>query len=224
MQVGYSGKLPAYGDFVQGGGSLRACQRWSDWAESGLAASRDISGFADTFLTSPIWRFAVSADVFGEEPVAGVFCPSMDKVGRLFPFAIMARLEEGIEPVAACGALVPWFERLEEAVLAALDPGATVEALLRAIEDPAPLPGNGARPGLRAAASIAPLPVTPDGLPVLDPATGLDLSPEAEPDPGDGAWIALGGIDADAQGVVQYGTATDALFARLVTGGDAHGI
>ncbi len=221
MQIGYTGKLPAYGDFVQGGGSLRACQKWSEWAESGLAACRGHAGFADTFLTSPIWRFAVADHVFGDAPVAGVFCPSMDKVGRLFPFAVVTELTEGVTPMAACGALTPWFERVEAAVLAALDPEATTDALARAIDDPAPLRGKGTAHQLASTPGIGPLSVNAEGEPIADTGMDLDLSDD-EPQAGDGAWIALGGIDGSAQGVTQYGTATDALFARLVTGGDAH--
>jgi len=221
MQVGYTGKLPAYGDFLQGGGSLRACQKWSEWAESGLAACRDHAGFADTFLTSPIWRFAVADQVFGEVPVAGVFCPSMDKVGRLFPFAVVTELPEGVTPIAACGTLTPWFERVEAAMLAALDPAATTDALARAIDDPAPLRGSNAPQRLASTPGIGRLSVSPEGEPIVEGGMDLDLSDD-EPPTGDGAWIALGGTDGAAQGVTQYGMATNDLFARLVTGGDAH--
>lgn len=223
MQVGYTGKLPAYGDFIQGGGSLHACKTWNAWAESGLATTRDAANFADTFLTSPIWRFAVAANVFGPTPVAGVFCPSMDKVGRLFPFAVICDLPEGVSPVSACTALGPWFDRLEAAVLAALDPTATINDLTSALADPDPIRGNGATLALASTPEIFDLAVTPEGEPIAPEGDPLDLSDE-DPDEGDGAWITLGGIDASAHGVMQRGVATDALFARLVTGGNADGV
>lgn len=224
MQVGYAGKLPAYGDFVQGGASVHACKAWSDWAERGLSAARDTvgGGFPDMFLTSPIWRFAVAEHVFGPNPVAGVFCPSMDKVGRLFPFAVLSDLPAGVLPMPACLALGPWFDRIEAAVLAALDTSARIEDLTAAISDPDPLRPNGDGRTLAATPGLSGLSVSPTGEPIQGDGDLLDLSEHEEPD-ADGAWITLGGIDDDAWGVMQYGIATDALFARLVTGGDAHG-
>jgi len=223
MQVGYTGKLPAYGDFVQGGGSLQSCKGWSAWAESGLAAARDVAGFHDIFLTSPIWRFAVSAGVFGDTPVAGVLCPSMDKVGRLFPFAIMAELPIGVAPLTACSALGPWFDTLEASMLAALDPTATLEDLAHSISDPTPIQAVEIATPLSPTPSLSELSVTAEGEPATAATDPLDLSDD-EPDQCDGVWINLGGVDADPHGIIQHGVATDVLFSRLVTGGDSHGL
>lgn len=216
MRIGYTGKLPGYGDFLQGGGALEACKTWSAWAESGLAATRDTAGFHDTFLTSPIWRFAVAGGVFGNAPVAGAFCPSMDKVGRLFPFAVMSELEPGVAPIPACLAQGDWFDRLEATILAALDPEARVEDLAASLPDPAMMNGHASASPLSGLSDFAELPVSPEGEP-LTGADDLDLS-ESPSDDADGAWITLGGIDSDAVGIVQRGAATNALFARLVTG------
>lgn len=218
MQVGYTGKLPAYGDFVQGGGSLQACKSWSAWAEDGLAHVRDTPGFHDVFLTSPIWRFSVAAEVFSSAPVAGVFCPSMDKVGRLFPFAVLTELQKGVSPRSASTALGPWFDSLEASVLSALDPAATTDELSHSIPEAQPLTAV-AEPGrLAETASFSALAVTAAGEPAAAEADPLDLSDE-EPEDSDGIWITLGGIDAGAEGVAQRGTATSQLFRRLVTGG-----
>ena len=217
MQVGYTGKLPAYGDFVQGGGSLHACKNWSVWAEGGLAAAKQTPGFHDIFLTSPIWRFAVAADVFAPTPVAGVFCPSMDKVGRLFPFAVMTELSMGVSPLPACSALGPWFDALEASVLSALDPNATVDDLSHSIADPDPLKAMTAPSALASRTSFTPLTVTPEGEPIPAETDPLDLS-DNEPEANDGVWITLGGIDAGAEGLAQHGAATSDLFSRLVTG------
>lgn len=224
MQAGYAGKLPAYGDFVEGGGSVRARQDWSAWAERGLAAARDRvgGGFPDIFLTSPIWRFAVADGVFGAAPVAGVFCPSMDKVGRLFPFSVVVDLPQGVSPMAACAALGPWFDQMEAAVLAALDASATLEGLSGQMTDPDPIRGSESAQLIAQAARLSPLNVTPEGAPILDGGDALDLS-DAEPEQGDGLWITLGGMDDGARGIMQHGAADDTLFATLVTGDAAHG-
>jgi len=222
MQVGYTGKLPAYGDFVQGGGSLQACKNWSAWAEGGLAVARETPGFADVFLTSPIWRFSVAADVFAAAPVAGVFCPSMDKVGRLFPFAVLTELPAGVSPVAACTALGPWFDRLEASVLTALDPSATTDDLNHSIADPDPMSATSSgSPPLSTTDSFTSLAVSAEGEPTTVESDPLDLSDD-EPEISDGVWITLGGIDAGAEGVSQSGAATSQLFSRLVMGEATH--
>lgn len=223
MPISYTGKLPAYGDFVEGGGALHACKAWNEWAERGLNAVRSTAGFHDTFLTSPIWRFAVAGDVFSPSPVAGVFCPSMDKVGRLFPFAVLTDLASGVSPLAACTALGGWFDEVEAAVLAALDPAATLEGMMQTISEPAPFqPCAAARP-LASTPGFDALSVTMEGEPIATMGDPLDLSDDPS-DLDDGVWITLGSIDADAHGIVQHGAATDALFARLVTGGEAHDV
>lgn len=225
-QAGYTGKLPAYGDFVEGGGALKARQGWSAWAERGLSAARDRSGggFPDIFLTSPIWRFAVAGGVFGPEAAAGVFCPSMDKVGRLFPFAALAEFPAGVSPMAAATALDEWFERLETAILSALDPAATLEGLTATLTDPPRLRAGDPKPVTNGATSIAPLPVDEHGAPAIDDGFSLDLDDIGpETSDGDGVWITLGGIDAPARGYTQTGQANDSLFSVLITGEAAHG-
>lgn len=221
MQISYTGKLPAYGDFVQGGSALDACKTWNDWAERGLSSVRSTPGFHDIFLTSPIWRFAVAGGVFSQAPVAGVICPSMDKVGRLFPFAVLTDLSSGVSPLAACTALGTWFDEVEAAVLAALDPEATVEGLVQSISEPTPMRAPETTRPLADEPSFHPLNVTMEGEPIAGIDDALDLSDDPS-DMDDGVWITLGSIDSDAHGIVQHGVATDALFARLVTGGEAH--
>ena len=224
-QAGYTGKLPAYGDFVEGGGALRVRQGWSAWAERGLSLARERTGggFPDLFLTSPIWRFAVADGVFGESAAAGVFCPSMDKVGRLFPFAAVAELPPGIAPLAATTALDGWFERLESLVLAALDPAATLEAFEASLPDPPGMRGGDARPVTNGDGGIAPLPVDALGAPVVDESMSLDLEEDGpEPPASDGVWITLGGVDLPARAFTQTGAASDSLFSVLITGETAH--
>lgn len=226
MQTGYTGKLPAYGDFVEGGGALRARQAWSAWAERGLSAARAQgqggNGFADTFLTSPIWRFAVADGVFGETAAAGVFCPSMDKVGRLFPFAAIAELPGGVAPLAAVAGLAEWFERVETLILNALDPEATLETFSAHLADPPALQGGAARP-LSQGGGISPLRVDSNGAPVAEDTMSLDLDGDGlEAEAGDGVWITLGGVDTPSRGYTHTGAAQEGLLLVLITGETAH--
>uniref|UniRef100_UPI0013C2CB68 type VI secretion system-associated protein TagF n=1 Tax=Pseudomonas viridiflava TaxID=33069 RepID=UPI0013C2CB68 len=57
----------------------------------------------DAYLVSPLWRFAVPANLLGSQPVAGVMMPSIDRVGRYFPLTIACLLPaDAAEDFHAC--------------------------------------------------------------------------------------------------------------------------
>jgi type VI secretion system protein ImpM len=119
---GYHGKLLAKGDFVTRRLPRGFLDPWDAWLQDVVGGSRTRMGDAwlDAYLTSPIWRFALSAGLCGESAAAGVLMPSVDRVGRYFPLTIVAMLAEGVDllamPVAAAG----WFGKAEELVRSAL--------------------------------------------------------------------------------------------------------
>jgi type VI secretion system protein ImpM len=96
VDVGYYGKLPSHGDFLRRRVSDRFVSAWDGWLQACLAASRAALGerWLDVYLTSPAWRFACGAGACGPRPVIGVMVPSVDRVGRYFPLAIIAELPE----------------------------------------------------------------------------------------------------------------------------------
>jgi len=144
--VGWFGKLPSRGDFVGAGGPPALFAAWRDWCRPGLAAVARGGGPAeDAFLTAPFRRLAVSAGVFGPHGALGVACPGADRAGRLFPLFVAAErrdLDAADEAAleAALAAAEDWAEIVETALLGALDPAASPEALSRALP-PAPGPG-----------------------------------------------------------------------------------
>ena len=96
--AGFYGKLPALGDFVGRRLGRDFVTPWDDWLQLSMAASRNQLGDAwlDTYLTSPLWRFVLSAGVCGEEARAGVLMPSVDRVGRNVPLALVTTLPAGV--------------------------------------------------------------------------------------------------------------------------------
>jgi type VI secretion system protein ImpM len=94
---------------------------WDCWVSAGLAASREAMGSAwqPAWMEAPIWRFTAAAGLFGEQPMSGVWMPSVDRAGRMFPLLIAVECE-----VAA-----DWFALAEAAGLAALDEDLEPEAL-----------------------------------------------------------------------------------------------
>ena len=90
---------------------------------SHVAASRERlgDGWLDLYLTAPMWRFFVQPGVLDEQPVGGVLFPSVDRVGRHFPFTVFARLPRRCVGLVVADRCAAWFERVEDLVLAHLE-------------------------------------------------------------------------------------------------------
>lgn len=132
LSVGFFGKLPSVGDFVRrrvGDGIVTA---WDAWLQESIASSRELLGdrWLELYLTAPMWRFVAPAGVLDDLPVAGILFPSVDRVGRYFPFTVFARLPERSSGLVVADRCAPWFERIEDLVLAQLeDEGHTVDEI-----------------------------------------------------------------------------------------------
>ena len=132
LSVGFFGKLPALGDFVRRRVDDGIVDRWDAWLQEAIASSRETLGerWLDLYLTAPMWRFFATEGVLDDLPVAGVLFPSVDRVGRYFPFTVFARLPEHSSGLVVADRCAPWFDRIEDLVLAQLDDeGHTVDEI-----------------------------------------------------------------------------------------------
>ncbi len=149
LAVGFYGKLPELGDFVQRALRSDFISVWDQWAQQCLDTSRAALGdeWLDAYLTSPLWRFALPSGLAGPHCYAGVMVPSVDSVGRYFPLTIAAALSDHALPLPALLDNVRWFQQVEAIVHGVLDsqitdPDALASALgetrtlLRATMDP----------------------------------------------------------------------------------------
>ncbi len=120
---GFLGKVPSHGDFVSRRLPPPLARRWDDWLQSCIVASKQELGAAwlSTYMTSPLWRFALSGDGAGGAAWAGVLMPSVDRVGRHFPLMIGAALglDAGVFDVLDHGKR--WHDAIEALALSALD-------------------------------------------------------------------------------------------------------
>lgn len=138
---GWYGKIPALGDFASRRLPSPAIASWDRWLQHAMAASRADLGeyWLETYLSAPIWRFAVMPGVIGPTGWAGVVMPSVDKVGRHFPL-ILTVILDGQQADAALAAQA-WYAELERIALSVLRPEfavAQLEANLVALPFPAP--------------------------------------------------------------------------------------
>jgi type VI secretion system protein ImpM len=130
VSPGFFGKLPSRGDFVVRRLPADFVAAWDQWLQAGIAHSREQLGerWLEAYLTSPIWRFALSRGVCGGEAYCGVLVPNVDRVGRYFPLVAAVPLGAGSSlPLSATG-LTQWFASVEALLLETLgDPPLELE-------------------------------------------------------------------------------------------------
>jgi type VI secretion system protein ImpM len=136
---GYFGKVPAMPDFVFHGLSMRAIDAWSVHLTYWLAAGRKAAAedWTRRFLSSPVWRFAVSSNVFGPDCWVGLLAGSADSVGREFPFIVM--MTAGFDPAQSqpIRMLDARLDPVEELALAFMEGHASQAELVKATSEAA---------------------------------------------------------------------------------------
>ncbi|MGH8217753.1 MAG: type VI secretion system-associated protein TagF [Steroidobacteraceae bacterium] len=121
--TGFYGKLPCKGDFIQRRVPQEFVDVWDSWLQAGLHATRTrlAERWLDAYLTGPIWRFVLAQGACGTSSCAGLMLPSVDRVGRYFPLAIVAPLEDDACLIDIAGAAgQPWYDAVESLALEAL--------------------------------------------------------------------------------------------------------
>jgi type VI secretion system protein ImpM len=164
--TGYFGKVSTLGDFVSRGLPDGLVAAWDAWLQQCIHASRQQLGgqWLNHYLTSPVWRFAISPGILSPEGLGGVMMPSVDRVGRYFPLMIAA---VGAPPLLDWfHKHADWYDVIEDVARASLDSAFRLERFdalppLALAAAPQAGPVNGtwrfaldARAGERAVASV----------------------------------------------------------------------
>jgi type VI secretion system protein ImpM len=141
MRCSLYGKLPSKRDFVAVAAPRAFLSVWEPWLQGGVSASRQSLGaeWQSAFLTAPIWRFWLGADLTGTT-VIGAFMPSLDGIGRYFPLTLFACADEGAAiPPPELDPQDAWFEAAENFLLGTLEHDVAFEATTAALDRlPAP--------------------------------------------------------------------------------------
>ncbi len=145
---GYYGKIPSKGDFVTRHLPRSFITCWDEWLQSSIAASKAQLGeqWLDYYLTCPIWRFIISNEVCNEQAWAGIIIPSVDSVGRYFPFSVTLPLGTSNQLLAIANNEDEWFAQAEALALTALDQHQQLDELNQsfdALSPPSGLTMNG---------------------------------------------------------------------------------
>lgn len=197
--TGYFGKVSTHGDFVSRRLPARLVAAWDEWLQACMLASRAQldEQWLTHYLTSPVWRFAISPGVLGPDGLGGVMMPSVDRVGRYFPLMMAATgappLLEWVEQHAA------WFDALDDLARESLAP-----AFMLARFDTAPAPALASTSGPAGAA------LDGHSLWWTEAAPGIEASPlvcRGMPPPQafaamlDGSWDSSPGLHQPAGGL-----------------------
>lgn len=128
---GLYGKIPALGDFVSRRLPRSFIAPWETWLQEVITNSREQLGeiWLDHYLTSPLWRFVLSPGICGEQAWAGVLMPSVDRVGRYYPFTLVGRLDPSCNAFLFLERAGNWYARLEELALGCLEDDFRMESL-----------------------------------------------------------------------------------------------
>jgi type VI secretion system protein ImpM len=176
LPPGWHGKLPSLGDFASRRLDAGFIDAWDGWLAAGLLALReaDPAGWLDAYLASPSWRFLLLPGVLpgsaGRQGWAGVLMPSVDRVGRYFPFTIVQPLGETPCSTQQMQALWHWLGRLDELAADALQEDWNVDRLEAEL---ARMAGPGLEPLVVAAGNV---PLVPGALVEVALAAGSDAA------------------------------------------------
>lgn len=120
---GFFGKVPVVGDFVSRRLPRDFINPWDQWLQAAIVSSREqlAEAWLENYLGSPIWRFALSAEVAGSLPVSGILMPSVDKAGRYFPFTLATLLPANFNIFHIACTPQEWYEAAEVVALSALE-------------------------------------------------------------------------------------------------------
>ncbi|HEX6019223.1 MAG TPA: type VI secretion system-associated protein TagF [Burkholderiaceae bacterium] len=142
--AGWFGKMPAHGDFVSRRLPADWVAAWDDWLQQQLPRSRAAHGddaWLALYLVAPVRRFWLAPGLLAPAAWLGVLMPSVDSVGRHFPFTLAVALPPPSDALADALAGDVWFAAADALARQALDPAFDVSALERAVSALPLLPG-----------------------------------------------------------------------------------
>jgi len=135
QESGFYGKVPTHSDFIRHNLPRAFIDPWDDWLQSAFSASKEQlnEDWLETYLTSPIYRFVLTPSLCGEASRIGIMMPSVDKIGRYYPFVLAAGLDNTGSPFDLLKRYEEWFERAQKLALSALEDDFELDALIHSM-------------------------------------------------------------------------------------------
>jgi type VI secretion system protein ImpM len=137
MRCGLFGKLGAKRDFIALATPRGFLEAWEPWVQASLSASRHQLGerWQQAFLTAPVWRFWLGADICGTT-VVGAIMSSLDGMGRYYPLTLHV-VADAAAPISPpdVDALDEWFGTAESFLLSTLVQDANFDDISQRLDD-----------------------------------------------------------------------------------------
>jgi type VI secretion system protein ImpM len=222
MRCGLFGKLPAKRDFVAVVAPRALLDKWEPWMQGSISASRDTLGdnWQQAFLTAPIWRFWLGADICGMT-IAGAFMSSLDGVGRYYPLTVFACADPGGPiPPPDIDAHDDWFVATENFLLSTLEKDVSFETVSAALEQltPPAVEAQDAPPEGMTRIMDGALAAPAAGHSFLELCGSLRTANHASTYAAASFWWTLGGEGYEPCALSCRGMPDPFLFARMLTG------
>ncbi len=128
--LGWYGKLPRTGDFIQRRLSEPVVASWANWFQQGLTHWHHHSGASsEEFLRAPVWNFVLPATTGVQRVQMGCLLPSRDRVGRAWPLLALRSFAPADWHPAQLAISGDWFQSLGDALLHGVRDAVTPEEL-----------------------------------------------------------------------------------------------
>jgi len=134
--AGWFGKMPSLGDFASRRLPASWIDAWDGWLQQELVRSRAALGDDDwlaLYLVAPVRRFWLAPGLLAPPAWLGVLMPSVDSVGRHFPFTLATALPAGRDYLFDALANDNWLDAADAVARQVLDPLFDVAALESAV-------------------------------------------------------------------------------------------
>lgn len=142
---GLFGKIPAHGDFISRQLPSSFLTPWDEWLQRSVHGSQELIGdnWLDIYLTSPIWRFALSPGCVDNSAWAGILVPSVDSVGRYFPLTLITPIDNNSNLFLFQQNNEDWYSRLQELAMSALQNSLQADDVMQQLNQLVPLGSSG---------------------------------------------------------------------------------
>ena len=138
--LGWYGKLPATGDFLQRRLPEAIVNSWSNWFQLGLTHwHHHRTGNSEVFSRTPVWNFALPATLGVQRVQIGCMVPSRDRVGRAFPLMALQSVPVSHWHPAQLTVSGDWFDSLGKALHLAVTSSFTPDELASTLMSLPPL-------------------------------------------------------------------------------------
>ena len=145
--IGWYGKLPSAGDFLQRRFPEALTRQWSLWFQVGLLnwqkREEQRSAEPQRFAKAPVWNFVVPPMLGSQLVQMGCLLPARDSVGRQYPVCAQFSFTPAEWSTGRLAMAGTWYQQLGRTLLHAVNNGFSAEQLDQALlAIPAPQEGT----------------------------------------------------------------------------------